>query len=137
VDLFYVNDVGGTVFAWRSGRTLEDELFFDLSDNTVDQLLTRAIELHGSDLIDDHIKSASRNATNLNTIQGEYLVGRLSQASRSVLAQAAQTRRAGWFKSVTWMEDAAREIIGPSLSNATPELRQMLERIFDWARNAC
>jgi putative ATP-dependent endonuclease of the OLD family len=38
---------GGTLIVWRSGRTLEDELFLSLSDDGVIKLLARAIELHG------------------------------------------------------------------------------------------
>jgi putative ATP-dependent endonuclease of OLD family len=124
---------GGTVVAWRDGRALEDELFRSLSDDGVSKLLERAVELHGEDLIDEHIKSASKNASNLNAIRAEFLVYGIEPESRVVLGKAARTRRAGWFKSVTWMEDLARDIVGPDLANADAEFRTLAERVFDWA----
>jgi len=38
---------GGKVIAWRDERTLEDELFLSLSNDSVSKMLDRAIELHG------------------------------------------------------------------------------------------
>ena len=129
-------DDGGTVFAWRDGRTLEDELFLSLTDDGVGKLLNRAVELHGEELINDHIKSASQNAKNLDGIFAEVIVDGIQPESRTVLGKAARSRKAGWFKSVTWMEDVARDIVGPDLMNANAGLRELVERIFAWAGNA-
>jgi putative ATP-dependent endonuclease of OLD family len=127
---------GGKVVAWRDGRALEDELFLSLSDDGVGKLLARAIELHGNDLVNDHIKSATKNAKDLTAIQKEALKDGISLESRAVLGAAARTKRAGWFKSVTWMEDLARDIVGPDLANSDAGFRELIESIFAWSANA-
>ena len=127
---------GGKVVAWRDGRALEDELFLNLSDDGVDKLLARAIELHGEDLVNDHIKSATKNAKDLAAIQTEALIAGISRESRVALGAAARTKRSGWFKSVTWMEDVARDIVGPDLANADDGFRELVESIFAWSANA-
>ena len=126
---------GGTVFAWRDGRTLEDELFFSLSNDGVRNLIARAIELHDEEFINDQIKSASRNAKDLKAIQTELRTKSITPDSRRILGKAARTRKAGWFKSVTWMEDVARDIIGPDLANADAGFRLLVDKIFAWAND--
>jgi hypothetical protein len=120
---------GGKVVAWRNGRTLEDELFFSLTDDAANKMIGRAIELHGEEHINDNIKSAFQNAKNLSTIQ----IG--TQEDRLTLGKAARTKKAGWFKSVTWMEDVARDIVGPDLANADAGFRTLVDDIFAWSGN--
>lgn len=135
VEAGFIADAG-TVVAWRDGRALEDELFLSLTDDGVGKLLDRAVELHGEELINDHIKSASQNAKDLNDINFEAVIEGISPQSRAILGKAARTKKAGWFKSVTWMEDAARDIVGPDLANADPEFRALVDSIFAWAGDA-
>jgi putative ATP-dependent endonuclease of OLD family len=127
---------GGKVVAWRDGRALEDELFLSLTDNGVSKLIDHAIELHGEALINEHIKSASQNAKDLNTVLTEAVINGISRESRTFLGKAARTRKAGWFKSVTWMEDVARDIVGPDLGNADAGFIMLVDEIFAWANNA-
>ncbi len=124
---------GGRVIAWQDGRTLEDELFLSVSDGSVDKLIDVAVELHGEELVNEHIKSASQNTTDLNAIRGEALFEGISPESRHVLGKAARTKKAGWFKSVTWMEKVAREIVGPDLANADAGFSELVDDIFAWA----
>ena len=127
---------GGTIIAWRDGRALEDELFLGLSDDAVIKLIDQAVELHGDDLINDHVKSASDNTKDLASIRFETIINGIEPDSRAVLGKAARTKKAGWFKSVTWMENVARDIVGPDLVNADAGLRALMESIFAWANNA-
>jgi predicted ATPase len=119
-------DVGGRVLAWRDGRTLEDELFLSLTDASLDKLVAYAIELHGEDLLNEHIKSVSRNTKNL---AGILFDEGFSHENRAILGRAARTRKAGWFKSVTWMEEVGRVIVGP-------DFREIIESTFIWAGGA-
>jgi putative ATP-dependent endonuclease of OLD family len=125
-------NAGGDVFSWRDGRTLEDELFLSLREPAVRRLISKAVELHGDQLVNDHIRSASNGAKDLNSIQGE---SPLSRETRELLGRAARTRKAGWFKSVTWMEEVAREIVGPGLANADAEFCAIVNKIFAWPTN--
>jgi putative ATP-dependent endonuclease of the OLD family len=124
---------GGTVIAWRDGRALEDELFLSLSDEAVGQMIDRAIELHGEDLVNEHIKSVSRGAKDLAVIRAESKRNGISAKSRAILGEAARTRRAGWFKSVSWMESVARDIVGPDLDDADPDFVALTDELFEWA----
>jgi putative ATP-dependent endonuclease of the OLD family len=126
-------NAGGEVIACRNGRALEDELFLSLTHTAVNALISYAIELHGQDLIDEHIKSASQNTANLEGIQVDAVLDLLSAESRAILGRAAQTRYRGWFKSITWMEQVAREIVGPDLVGADAGFRTIIQSIFDWA----
>jgi hypothetical protein len=126
-------DAGGTVLAWRDGRVLEDELFLSLTDASLDKLIAYAVELHGEDLLNEHIKSVSRNTKNLAGILSDE---GFSPENRATLGRAARTRKAGWFKSVTWMEEVGRVIVGPDLADAEAGFREIIESIFIWAGGA-
>jgi len=126
---------GGSVISWRDGRALEDELFSSLSGDGVERLIARAIELHGETLVNDHIKSASQNAKDLEAIRSEAITGGISDESRQVLGKAARSRKAGWFKSVTWMENVASDIVGPDRENADPGFWILVDAIIAWATN--
>ena len=125
----------GKVFSWRTGRTLEDELFMSLSVAAIVQLLDYATELHGDSHVDDNLKSATNGTTNLKSIQDEILLGAIGEESRMALGKAARSRNAGWFKSVTWMERVARTIVGPDLGNADAGFSTIVNELFDWARD--
>lgn len=124
---------GGKVVTWRNGRALEDELFLSLTDNGISHLINRAIELHGENIVNDHIKSASRNTKNLNDIQFDISFVGISQEISEILGKAARTKKAGWFKSVSWMEDVACDIVGPDIQNADSGFKMLVNEIFMWA----
>lgn len=123
---------GGKAVAWREGRALEDELFLSLSDEAVSKLLDHAVEIHGDHIVNEHIRSASKNAISLASVRAEAMVAGFSVETRSILAVAARTKRAGWFKSVSWMEGVARDVVCPDLPNADAEFRDLIESIFEW-----
>lgn len=127
---------GGTPFAWRPGTTLEDELFGSLTDNGVEALLAFAIDLHGEELIDAHLRSATENAIELEALRVQLLLDNLPASHRAALGKDSRTRKAGWFKSVSWMEEAAREIVAPDLAGCDAEFRGIVERVFGWACDA-
>jgi putative ATP-dependent endonuclease of OLD family len=108
-------------------------LFLSLTDDAVSKLIAYAIELHGEDLINEHIKSASGNKHDLVEIEGDVAFGLLSAESRAILGKAARTRYLGWFKSVTCMEEVGRAIVGPDLPNTDAGFREIVESIFTWA----
>jgi putative ATP-dependent endonuclease of OLD family len=121
-------DNGGTVFSWSPGNALEDELFASLSDTGIDGLLAKAIELKEAALINEHIKSASNNGKDLESIQTD---AEMSTENRELLAAAAKSG-AGWFKRVSAMELVAREVIGPDMDNASVSFRRRIRAIFKW-----
>jgi hypothetical protein len=130
-------DAGGRVFSWRQDRALEDELFASLSDAAVGKMLDYAIELHGDSLIDDHIKSATGGKMNLEKVQGELLFGAPPAETRAALGKAARAKKAGWFKSVSWMEDGARNIVGRDLAaeGVDEGFATILADVFAWTDN--
>ena len=126
-------EAGGTLIAWQNGRAIEDELFLSLPDGAVADLLDRAIELHGEELVNEHIKSSSDGQTDLDEILNNVLIDGFSEDARTVLGKAARTKKNGWFKSVGWMENVARDMVGPSLPDSEEEFRSLVESIFTWA----
>jgi hypothetical protein len=128
-------DAGGTVISWRTGRAIEEELFLSLPDDGVDDLLDRAIEFHGEDLVNEHIKSASGGENDLDHVRKDATDDGYSTEVREVLGEASRFRKAGWFKSVTWMEGVARDIVGPYLADTDEEFSSIVKEIFTWAGN--
>ncbi len=118
---------GGALFRWRDGCALEDELFRALSDEGVAALLGRAVDLLDVDLIEDHIRSASNGQHNYAAcVQG------LSQETRETLGKAARSKKGAWFKSVTKMEEATRDIVFPTLDAADERFRLTISSIEQW-----
>ena len=127
-------DGGGMVVAWRDGHALEDELFLSLTNEAVKKLTCRAIELHGKQFIDDHIKSHTNGERDLASILLEALGNDpVTAENRGILGNAA--RKSGWFKNVSRMEYVGREIVGPDLAGADPEFRTRIDDIFVWTGN--
>lgn len=129
-------DSGGAVFTWRHDRCLEAELFMSLSDDAVGKLIELAVELHGEDVVGGHIQSRATNRETLEDMQIQALIDGYNVDMRTVLAQASSIRKKGWFKQLSWMEQAAREIIGPDLPNADAAFKNAVETVFGWAGNA-
>ncbi len=127
---------GGMVVAWRDGRCLEQELFWSLPAAAVEKLTERAVDLVGKELVDDQIKSASSNAYDSEVILAICRDGTIGQAHRVALGKASVSKEKPWFKSVTRMEDVAREIVGPGLEGSDPPFKIAVEALFDWATNA-
>ena len=127
-------DNDGTIFAWTTGRSIEDELFESLPDTGIDGLLDKAIELRERALVRDHITSASDSTISLAEVQRQIQRGVIPRETRVVLAKAAKSG-AGWFKTVSGMEQAAREVIGPTIGNADRAFRAKVLSIFRWVRD--
>jgi putative ATP-dependent endonuclease of the OLD family len=115
----------------RAKGALEQALFLGLSDAAVHKLLERAVEIHGEELIAAHIDGASNGATSLADCRGP-----VTTATRTLLAESAKTKKNSWFKTVSWMGEAARDIIGPDLHDAKAEFRDAVEAVFGWCRGA-
>lgn len=121
---------GGGVYRWRAGRALEDELFLSLGVDAVTKMLALAVAAKDEILINEHIKSASQNARDLASIYAECATG-LTVETRALLGRAARFKGTkGWLKSVSLMEEAARDIIGPGLAQADPAIGVFLDGFF-------
>jgi len=120
----------GTVFKWAPGQALEHAIFHGVSDAAVHRLLERAIELHGDELIAEHISAASQGLVTLVTCRGP-----VSPVTRQILAVASKWKKNAWFKTVTWMEEAARDIIAPDMANATAAFQGVVGNIYQWCRS--
>lgn len=125
---------GGITFKWRDGRTLEDELFMSLSLKGVEALLNLAIEIYGEELVNDHIKSATSNQLDLHQIQVQLIIpDDDTTAMRSALSKASQTRKSGWFKSISKMQIVGYKIISHDSFDNDPTVISIFEQIFSWA----
>lgn len=126
---------GGATFTWRKGMTLEDELFLSLTPNGVCKLLDCAVKLKGEATVDAHIKTVSRNASDLNSIRSEASANVASIPTRQLLGKASRTKDNSWYKNVTDMQDLARDVVGPDMANAEEELRTRVASLFSWIDN--
>ncbi|ATD82431.1 MULTISPECIES: ATP-dependent nuclease [Desulfovibrio] len=124
---------GGVVIACRAGRALEDELFGSLTPGACQRLINYACELHGN-LVHEHLRTVSMNTLTVQIIYDEIQNAQaISVKNRDLLGQAARIRNAGWFKSISWMEDVAKTIVAPDLPLCDPEFCALVDQIFLWA----
>jgi putative ATP-dependent endonuclease of OLD family len=123
-------DGGGDLFKWRPGRALEDELFLSLTDAAVVKLIVRAEELHGTELIEEHISSESLGAL----ILAECKSG-LDQTKRSILGKAARSKKNSWFKTVSWMEGVADDIVAAD-GQADEGFWKILHAVGNWIKES-
>lgn len=126
-------DGGGELTMWSNGRKLEQEVFACLDDDAIGVLLDYAEELHDASHLDDHLKSVSGGVDTYNELRVEMLVGSLTGPQRELLGKASSLKKKGWFKSITWMEEATVRAIGPGLAKATGDLAATVEKLFAWA----
>ena len=129
-------DAGGTLFKWREGRALEDELFLSLPLPGIAALLEKAVDLWGEDFINERLKTASANALTLAMVQADIEMESLGEEQRRILGSASRSNKASWFKSVTLMEEIGREIVGPNAKAADKAFLAILSQILGWVSNA-
>lgn len=105
---------GATLVTWRPGLALEDELFQTFPSDVVRDLIAWAVNTD-KERVDQTLRKASAaNPVTIETIQAEFQrTGEFSLAHRVLLGTAARTRKQGWFKSISKMEEVARAILGP------------------------
>ncbi|WP_051379115.1 ATP-dependent nuclease [Derxia gummosa] len=128
VDAFHA--AGGQSVTWRAGRALEDELFLSLPYVAIDKLIAKAIDILGRDLINDHLKSKSAGKIALGDLEGEWLLGEFTPATRRLLANAS--KGGGWFKSISVFQDVARDIVGPNLAMAEVGFQELICTLGAW-----
>ncbi|MDZ4054298.1 MAG: hypothetical protein U1E24_13725, partial [Phenylobacterium sp.] len=68
-----------------------------------------------------------------NDLRAEMLGGSLTGPQRELLGNASSLKKKGWFKSITWMEEATVRAIGPGLVQATGELGVKVDKLIAWA----
>lgn len=124
---------GGKVFAWSGGRALEQELFAALPDGPASELLRLAIEAKDRALIEAHTKTISNGTKTLQDLEAEALFRGLSPNSRTLLGNAAA--RFGWLKTITTMETAGRNIVGPAYGKADASLTNVMDGVLDWVED--
>lgn len=123
---------GGQLLTWRNGLTLEDELFRHLSVDAIDALMTKAKELVGAELMNQHIQARSDGHASLDSIEIERLMSGYSINSRALLGQASRIRGSGWFKSLTSYQEIALDIVGPSLPLAEPLFKGFTDQLWSF-----
>jgi putative ATP-dependent endonuclease of OLD family len=134
VDTFH--EVGGVSVTWRPGRALEDELFHSLSDDAIEELLAKAVENLGRDLVNDHIKSKSGGKVDLDAVEFEPILAGFSSDTKTLLGVASRTKGNGWFKSVTTFQEVAKDIVGPHLVNADADFQVLINKFRAWTHAA-
>ena len=118
---------GGYSYWWDQGNFLEAQIYKDLDENSMKKLIELAVNIHGDNYINDSISSASKGKYKLVDFSSNF-----DGDKRNLLT--AMTQKHGWFKTVTYMETLATEIIGPQLHQKSI-LNDRLNHLFSWAVN--
>lgn len=139
-ELEKARNAGVQVFLWAEGCALEQAMFNDVSDTAVDELLDLAVELNSGEEIDSSIAQVSEGNFTLKSVRESFALADVYTANiRQVLGAAAKlsskakggkAARKGWFKSISRMEVAGDQVIGPRLRYAKGDFRRTLEALF-------
>ena len=139
-ELKMTRDAGVHVFLWAQGRALEQAMFNDVSDAAVDELLDLAVELNSEEEVRSSIAQVSEDKLTLESVREGYsLADAYTAEIRQVLGNAAKlsskakkgkAARRGWFKSISRMEAAGNQIVGPRLKYAKGDFKKILEAMF-------
>ena len=123
----------GSVFGWRKGLCVEDELFQSLPKEGIERLLEFAIKLHGDSLVDEHIKSVSSGSSDWKRIQKEIAASAdVSKATRALLGRSSRTKSITWFKNTRRMEYIGRQIVAPLLVQSNKDFASVIKNVFTW-----
>ena len=128
-------DAGGHIATWDEGMALEDVLFQMSPSGAVDELLDRAAELVGVPYMEENLRLSGARETSIEDIRVDRsLNGDYTEAQRKCLGVAARWNgkkaSRGWFKSISRMEDVARDILGPNWANCPREFTKVVNDIF-------
>ncbi|CAD2245828.1 ATP-dependent nuclease [Xanthomonas arboricola] len=127
---------GGQLLTWRQGLALEDELFRHLSLSAVDALMTKAKELVGADIMNQHIQTRSEGRSNLASIESERLMSGYSPEARILLGASSRIRNSGWFKTLTAYQEIARRVVGPDLPISEPGFKAVTDQLWNFTSAA-
>lgn len=116
----------GTIFHWESGMATEDMIFAYLHDEDLTKAIEVAVRLHGREIIDQHLSSAS-----YGKIKVDSLVAPFTADTRKVISRVAN--KCKWYKSVGHMEELAHSVLAAGLYQANSAFRSKVEEIFAWA----
>lgn len=139
-ELEKTRNAGVQVFQWAEGCALEQAMFNDVSDTAVNELLDLAVELNSEEEVDSSIAQVSEGNFTLKSVRESFALADVYTAEiREVLGDAAKlsskakigkAARRGWFKSISRMEVAGDQIIGPRLRYAKGDFMRTLEALF-------
>lgn len=124
---------GGKFITWSDGFSLEDELFASVPASCAQKMLAYAVELHGQQRIEGHLTNISGDSTAYAKVSFQVATNCLSDESRMFLGKASRIRKAGWFKSISWMETVARDMIFPDWQSLRPAFQQQFVDLHGWA----
>lgn len=123
---------GGSVFKWQHGEKVEHAVINGLPASKLIGLVECAIELHGQELIDQHLIGRSGGALSVASFRDDPDGSNISSEQRDLLVGACAGKTTPWFKSVGAMEKLARDIIAPALGDCDDAFQRVIADIQEW-----
>lgn len=132
-----LEDLGGYVVTWRDSQALEDVLFRAFPVDVIDLLISTAVEYTSVEYMDENLRQCSKESpVTLQEIRdARDLAADYSVDHRGLLGRAARVRKRGWFKSITKMEDVARDILGPHWLRCSSEFQDVVRGLYNLCRS--
>lgn len=121
--------LGVEIFEWGNNYSTEDALFYCCPAIIIPNLLNLAIERKGYDSINANIQAFSGNQISLDDC-----LYRFEDRMRSILANAAKSKKGAWYKDIEPAENIARFIICPQYENFNQIFQQPINNLFSWAK---
>lgn len=123
-------EAGGSIVTWKNAQALEDVIFRSFPVDVVDNLITRATEHTSIDFMELNLERCAGRPLTLQQIwEARQAAGDYSLENRALLGRAARVRNRGWFKSITKMEDLAREMLAPGLHRSAADFQDVIYQL--------
>tara|TARA_R110002072_G_scaffold151470_4_gene300814 strand:+ start:1752 stop:3473 length:1722 start_codon:yes stop_codon:yes gene_type:complete len=124
---------GGTVFKWQPGQKVEAAIIHGLPASQLLQFVERAVNLHGEELIDQHLNEKSGGALSVAGFRAVPDGATITVEQRDQLVDACSGKKNPWFKNVGAMEELTKRVIAPVLDDCDEAFKSVIDNIQAWA----
>ncbi len=124
---------GGAVFKWQAGQKIEAAIVHGLPASQLLQFIDCAVELHGEDLIDQHLNGASGGDLSVAFFRSAIDGSAITFDQRDQLINACSGKKNPWFKNVGAMQELTKRVIAPHFDECEVAFRSVINNIQIWA----
>lgn len=125
----HAREVGIPIFDWDDGMSIEGQVFNDVPDETVKELVSFAADEWGKDNVCDGLQA---NGINLEDIAAS--TGFITVESRRKIADTAQSHKklGGWYKRIDLGEELGKKVLSVVHQIEDSRLAKTINELAQW-----
>ena len=124
----HAKEVGIPIFDWDDGMSIEGQVFNDVPDETVRELVSFAVDEWGKDSVRDCLQA---NGINLEDMAASTFI---TAESRGKIANAAQSHKkpGGWYKRIDLGEELGKKVLSVVHQIEDSRLAKTINELAQW-----